>query len=652
MSNVNESSYLNTSNTPSSAEVLPDSGPLSPTIKAELQRVKGFETKGDTSVQEQNLALKFSSKELLKVTVNALHVNDYLHYVFGDLLGVSYVLGDELAVAEDTITLSLQELISKRRLFTLSESVLESKGIKIRYNNDVYYIYSDKSGSQGNIAYGFGSRIEDVPDTTADIMQMVPFKFGMQSQISMVLQSVAQIQVIPMIQQNAFLLRGKRNEIIKALQFVKLVDRPSLSSRTIGIYKAVFVSVDEVTDKLPKILEQEGITVANGNAKDKAVSLISLNRTGSVVIFAPNEVILERIMLWVKTIDQPVSGDEKQYYVYQPEFSRATDLGHSLSSLIGSSSGLSNTSSARTEEVNSSSDGSRSSQGVSASNKELKMVVDERANSIIFHSTGQAYKKLLPLIKRLDVSPKQVVLEVLIAEVTLTDEFKQGVEFALSNKDSATSTGFYNLAFKNGLTYTLSGLDGKYAVSLLETNKKSNIVSRPTLAVRDGVTAKINIGDSIPIVGEIVTDPVNGSRTSTEYRRTGLDLEVTPTVNAQGVIIMNIVQKFSNQIPGDSTTAGNPTILERNIATEVIAGNGQTILLGGMISENNTDNDNNVPFFSSIPILGNLFKGVDDSTSKTELVVLVTPRIIESTVEWQPLYQGFKSRLTELNLGN
>jgi general secretion pathway protein D len=253
------------------------------------------------------------------------------------------------------------------------------------------------------------------------------------------------------------------------------------------------------------------------------------------------------------------------------------------------------------------------------------------------------------MIKRLDIMPKQIVLEVMIAEVTLTDEFKQGVEFALTNKGVAKQGGFNLDNNESGLSYVLSGIQGSLTLNLLQKNSYVNVLSRPSLAVRDGVEASITVGNRIPVVGDIITDPVNGSRTSVEYLETGLDLQVTPTVNAQGVVLMEITQKISNQAT-TSGAGGNPIIFERSLKTEVIAGNGQTIMLGGLISENSTLSDQSVPFLSTIPLFGRLFDSTDNNTNKTELVVLVTPRIVNSTAEWDSAYNQFKLGLTELKL--
>jgi len=391
--------------------------------------------------------------------------------------------------------------------------------------------------------------------------------------------------------------------------------------------------------------------VSSKGQNDQAVSLIPIERIGAIVLFANSQKILTRVGFWAKQIDQPPSGNQLQYFIYQPQFSRAKDLGASLQVLINGNNNNLKTSTSASNQNNKNNNVKKTNAIISAGNKNMSLVVDERANALIFNSTGDKYRQLLPLIQRLDVMPKQVILEVMIAEVKLTDVFKQGVEFALTNQGSATETGGFNLSKGvAGLKYVLSGLDGKLTLNLLQTNSHVNVLSRPSLLVRDGVTASITVGDDIPTVGEIISSPNVSDKTSVVYRKTGVELQVKPAINARGVIIMEIDQKISNQADGGSTVAGSPIIFERSINTEVVAESGQTIVLGGLISESRTNNDNTVPLFSSIPVIGRLFDSNDDTKKKTELVVLVTPRVIESVDEWDDIKAKFSTTLTNLNI--
>jgi general secretion pathway protein D len=189
-------------------------------------------------------------------------------------------------------------------------------------------------------------------------------------------------------------------------------------------------------------------------------------------------------------------------------------------------------------------------------------------------------------------------------------------------------------------------------MNLLQTNSLVNLISRPTVVVRDGVTANINVGTDIPIIGQTTSDPLTGQRqtTSNDYRKTGVELNVRPTINAQGVILMEITQRISNEVPSSTSGTSNPAIFERSIQTEVVTDSGQTIMLGGLISENESSSDSKVPVLGDIPLLGNLFKGKTKDKTKTELVVLITPKIIASKQEWDEILDSFSKNLTNVTI--
>lgn len=600
------------------------------------------------------LTQQFSDTELVKISADDFALKDYLHYVMGEVLGVSYILGEQVKSDTQSVTLNLQQNISQRKLFNISEQLLTERGYVIRFEEDIFYIHKQEgSGTQGHIVYGYGKKIEDVPKSNATIIQLVPFTFGMQTSLAGTLRQITSIKATADFQRNTIILQGKRKEVVRALEFINLMDQPVFKNRHIGVYKATYVSTTELIEKLPELLKQEGVGVSGKGQNDLAISLIPLDRIATLVIFANSKELIDRTGFWAKQIDQAPSGNQLQYYMYQPQYARATDLGESLSLLIngGTGANVGASTSAATQNKGSTAGGQGTTAAIAASNEDMSLVVDERANALIFYATGDKYRQLLPLIKRLDVMPKQVILEMMIAEVKLTDVFKQGVEFALTNQGNAAITGGFDLSSGiGGLSYLLTGAQGSISYNLFQTNSNVNVLSRPSLLVRDGVSATINVGDDIPTVGEIVSDPINGNRTSIVYRKTGVELQVTPTINARGIIIMEIDQKISNQIPGDESVAGSPTIFERSISTEVVAESGQTIILGGLISESRTISDRSVPYLSSIPLLGKLFDSTSDNKDKTELVVLVTPRIIESTDEWAEIKAKFSVNLTNLTL--
>jgi general secretion pathway protein D len=280
------------------------------------------------------------------------------------------------------------------------------------------------------------------------------------------------------------------------------------------------------------------------------------------------------------------------------------------------------------------------------------VVVDERSNALVFYTTGSEYRELFPLLSRLDTLPKQVALEITIAEVTLQDQFKHGFEWALSRGEvSVTTEGAFGASAIGGLGLSIDGAEGPLIANFLSSNSLVNILSRPTLTVRDGVSASINVGSDISVVGSTTTDPISGERqtTTTEYRKTGVDIAVTPTVNAQGIIVMEVAQKISNSLPSSAGASGNPDIFERSLVTEVVARSGQTVVLGGLISTNYSQGSSSAPGLGSLPLLGNLFKATNDSQDRTELVMLITPRLLEDLDDWQVMKSDLKKGLKYLN---
>jgi general secretion pathway protein D len=281
----------------------------------------------------------------------------------------------------------------------------------------------------------------------------------------------------------------------------------------------------------------------------------------------------------------------------------------------------------------------------------IRLVVDERSNALIFFATGKFYQGLLPIIKKLDVMPKQVMLEVVIAEVKLTGSFAKGVEFAIKSGASGNYKNTFSYNGQDGFGYSVVGLNGNLNLNLNQKEGLVNVLSRPTLLVRDGVSASISVGDDIPTIGSTTSDPINGERqtTTVQYRKTGIDLTVTPTVNAQGTLIMTIEQNISNISPDGVDVSGSPSIFERKLTTEVVAGDGQTVMLGGLISENKSTSSNEIPLLGTMPIIGHLFRSDANSSDKTELVILVTPKIISDTSDWGRIQNSFIKALDNIS---
>lgn len=607
---------------------------------------KAFETTaGGTLLSE-----RFSNQPTVSLSSDALPLDLFLHHALGEILSLNYMLDEKVAEDATPVTLNITDKISKKRVFELTKSLLEERGFSLELDEGIYKISSVGGGRSEQLVYAFGNRPEDVPVTNLTIMQIVPFEFGYQGDVTLILSSLSKVQALPFRRQDAFFLKGSRQEIIKALDYLAIVDRPTIKAKKVAVYNPIYLTPSEIQSLLGQVLKQEGLEIGG---TDKALSVITINPTNVMLFFANSQETIDRVNFWLAELDVSPATDKARFFYYEPKYSKATELAESISELLGDlSSGapLSDRTSADAE--NGARGSGRPNTGYALS-EEMRMIVDTRANMLIFRMTSEKYDEVFPLLERLDVLPKQVMLEMLIAEVTMTDEFKQGLEFALvkGNYGLSTEGAFMGSGF-GGLSYLLSGDNFDITMNLLMSNSLINIISRPTLVVRDGQTADIVVGTDIPIAGETTSDPITGQRqtTSIEYRTTGVQLNVSPVINSNGVVTMKISQSMSNTVDLGSAASLNPSVFQRSINTEVVAESGQTILLGGLISENKSSKRSGIPGLQDLPLMGKLFRADTDSSDKTELVVLVTPHIISGSEDWTAIKEELNKALDGISL--
>lgn len=620
--------------------------------KRGFNRLEPIEIHNAQTAAKVSVTRVFGGDEKVKISANELTLVDFIHYVFGEILNANYVIDNELKNDVVPITLNVHLPVSKNELYGLVANLFGRKQVRIEFNENTFYFHKSQE-TLGNATVGVGRELSSVPNTNGQILQVVQLKFGIKITLERTLNKLVDAEFIPDFDQNSMFILGDRTNVIRALELINMLDVPAHRGKYIGLLSLEYIAMDEFTSQVITLLTNEGVDAAINTSQNKSVLLVPLGHIGAIAIFASSEESLSRVRYWARVLDRPSQGENAQYFIYSPKYARAKDLGESLGGLMGISS----------TELNSESTGANASglssgraNAISASVAGLSFVVDERTNSIIFNTTGDKYLKLIPLMEKLDVLPKQILLEVMIAEVTLTDDFKYGVEFALKNDErfSASTQNQFGATTSGGLSLSFLDLDlfgsteGEAAMGFFRQNQFVNVLSNPTLLVRDGMNASITVGTEIPVSGGTVVDQ-GVSQTNINYRETGVQVDVTPTLNAQGVVIMNINQTISNVV---EATAGSqtPSIFTRSLQTEAVVESGRTVILGGLISENSSRGESKVPLLGDLPIIGKAFSGEKDSIEKTELVMIVTPRVIKSSDEWDKLISEFSNSLQAIKI--
>jgi len=290
-------------------------------------------------------------------------------------------------------------------------------------------------------------------------------------------------------------------------------------------------------------------------------------------------------------------------------------------------------------------------------------------NAIIIKSSPGAYLALLETIKKLDIPPKQVLIEVLIAEVTLTDSEEMGIEWLLKSGGSKTTVGGYSAGGVGLTSDTLdpavgdlpSGVFGyvidptKFIglISAFASYGKVNVLSSPHILALDNKEAKIEIGDEIPIATGLNTS-ATGTEVGTtlvssgqiQYKTAGTILTVTPHISEKGKVTLKVNQEYSG--PGESQeVAGQkfPAFFTRKAETTGIVDDGHTLVIGGLIAETKTNTRSGIPFLSKIPILGYLFGSTNKTMRRTELLIMVTPHVVRNQEEADRATKVFQEKV-------
>jgi general secretion pathway protein D len=273
-------------------------------------------------------------------------------------------------------------------------------------------------------------------------------------------------------------------------------------------------------------------------------------------------------------------------------------------------------------------------------------------------------------LRKLDVPARQIVMEMAIVEVTLTDEFQAGVDWVfkggapsgrgyggnVANPNPAANSAALvgnaiSGALSGGFSYLIgNGLGGiQAAIRLLDTYGNVKVVSNPHIAALDNQKATIKVGDRIPINQQsIVGSTTNVVTTTASYIDTGVLVQVTPHINAGGLVTLDVQAEVSN--PGNPAVPGDaPPISTRSVQTLVAVPSGETMVMGGLITETKQNSTSGLPLVNRIPILGALFGNQDYKNNRTELVLFVTPRVVDNMNDINTVINDLRRRMDNID---
>jgi len=624
----------------------------------------------------------------IQLAFTDVDINQVVASVLGEALGLNYSIDPSV---KGTMSLRSSRALSPQELLPALEAALRLQDVAIVEANGTYHVVPVKDAPRRVASF----------NTSADrkkegfSIQIVPLQFTSPTEMERVLQPFAPAGGVMKVDEarNLLLLAGSSQELATMLDVVKTFDVDWLAGMSYGFFNLNYVDAKTAVTELSEIFADPKSPLTG------VVRLVPITRLNTILVITPQQKYLQAVETWIKRLDVGGTSAGRRIYVYDVQNGRAEDLARSLNKILslpttsddqavqsrsgfstngtstlgsnfgsGVSSGFnSGFSSGFSSPVNSataqsslnntypSSLGASSGQfGLnqnSSKQGDLRIVANNDSNALLVLASPAEFSVIEAALMRLDTPSRQVLIEASLAEVTLNDELKYGVQWNWNGKNgpltlSNSSSGQITQSFP-GLSYLYTGSTSISAVlNALETYTNVKVISSPKLVTLNNHEAQLQVGDEVPIVTQSavgIENPGAPIVNSVQMQDTGVILSVTPRVNKNGLVEMDITQEVSNSVPTTTSGIDSPTIQQRRLTTTVVVKNGDTIALGGLITESKSMSKSGVPYLQRIPILGALFRDTDKQTTRTELILLITPRVMRDDAEFQNVMDDLRN---------
>jgi general secretion pathway protein D len=582
-----------------------------------------------------------------------LPLTSFIQVVYGEILKKTVNLDEKVAQRKDLVTLRTGAPQTPAQVESAARLLLKSYGIAVIEVANLVRVVPD------NAAQGYlpeirrGRALPETPLAMRPVFQLVELQAVRNTDVAGWVRAMfgdkVKLQEDP--GRNAVLLSGNGDDITAALEAIHVLDQPLMKGRQSLRITPQFWSADELAKRLGEILQTEGYGTATKAEVGiiQPVTLLPVAGANAVFAFSGSSQILEHVAAWAKELDQPnEKGAGQNFFSYQVQFTDAEALAKTL------------------QQLQSAPAAAAAGTAGQAAQRPSQVVVDRGSNTLIFTGSSENYGSIRNLLQILDKPAKQALIEVTVAEVSLNDNTQLGVEWlvkeaGLSNGRSASYGTLGGLALGTaGFNFRLLDNlgDVRLVINALSSNNRASILSSPRVVARNGETATIQVGQEVPIITsqqvattDTPTTPGNPSGTtntvpqSIEYRSTGVILNVKPVIHSGDRVDLDISQEVS---AAQATTTGvstSPTFGTRKVQTKLSLKNGATVLLGGLMSSNKSDGNAGIPLLKDIPGLGQLFRSNTGQSDRTELIVLITPYIIEDDSDAQTVTDAFRKQL-------
>jgi len=662
----------------STSRILPVSTALASYSALPNDRTLYYPGTGETIGRGTTTSLDSSLVSPENFTVNLVNasIESAAKAILGDVLKLNYAIGPGLT---GTITIQTSMPVSGLELMQLFQEALATNGAAVVKTGTLYRVDTAERARNSLSGIQIGTNGADAGIGSG--LRVVPLKYVAATEMQRILEPMVGKSIIVGADdgRNILTLAGTGQEIATVLDTISIFDVDAMKGMSFAVIPVRSAQPDAIAEELKNVF-------GSGGSKGM-IRILPNNRLRSILIASRQQDYLTRAEMWVRRLDSRAQGQEKHLYTYKVQNRSAKELVSIVNNMFSSTQQSTAPSprnvAPRYVEASLQSSGSDSSgQGVplndpsgqipqdavtyepgateaqpsdsqtSALLERVRVAADEGNNSLLVLTAPSDYRRVLPIIQNLDVSPRQVLIEATIAEVGLVNDLKFGVRWYFQHRNSQymftdQAAKLFGSSFP-GFSYALNLSDVQVTLDALNKVSTVNIVSAPSLMVLDNRTATLQVGDQVPIVTQAATgiqDPGAPIVNSVEYRDTGVIMQITPHISDNGRVLLDISQEVSSVAKTTTSQIDSPTIKQRKVKTSVVVDDGQVLTLGGIIQNQTDRGSTKVPILGDIPILGNAFKSKTNSIGRTELIILLTPRVVHDAQQARDATEEYRNRL-------
>ncbi len=588
--------------------------------------------------------------------------------VMADFLEINYIIDPGVG---GKVTIHTAGQLNAADVFPVFYQTLEVNGLTAIKEGNVYRITTLKDASRQPLTTRLAGDRKKIPPEERIVLQIIPLKYISAEEVTKVITPFisADGTIISEGNSNALLVVDKGINILKILKLVAAFDVSVFERTNYRFYTLENANAEDVSKTLGEILPQS----SGGNGQVRFIPIKWLN---AVLIVSSSDDVFDRADSLIDQLDVPGEGSQPQIYVYSVKNGMASDLGDTLRAIFGAtgqniqadqrenvatnpfardvanSKKETGEAEPNTATVSTARPAATPSDPSATLRGDIRITDDQIRNALIIEALPGDYKVVERLLERLDILPRQVLIDVTIAEVSLGEGTELGIEWTFKKDDWSEEGSLSALIGGTGLQYVL-GLSEKWQAALhaLADDSKLNIISTPSVLASDNKQAKIDVTTEVPIPSTSYTYVNEGDNlleTSVEYRDTGVILEVTPHINEYGLVTMDISQEVSNvgalvKVAGEDYYSFD----RKKILTSLTVKHNQSIVIGGLISNERKNASSGVPWLTKVPLI-RWFTGTEkNEASRSELIVMITPHVITSLEDVDTISREFANKISD-----